>query len=118
MIMPEMQTYLYQPGDYPMTMQAVYNQPEAKIFNQLEYKVGKWPKNAPQVKHLWNNGAYLIYNDQQVLAYGIIVDQNQIAWNLLVHLLRYAKKELMISFEIAKVANSQWLTSPEFSLVN
>ena len=118
MIDLQMQTYLYQPGDYPTTMQAIYEKPDVKIFKALPYQVGSWPKTtSTNLKHIWNNGAYMIYNDKSVVAYAISQDQDGIAWSLLVHLLRCVRQELIISFENSE-QNHQWLKSPEFNLVN
>lgn len=118
-------TYLYQPGDYPTTMQATNPHPDQKIFKALDYQVGTWIKPSEKVlnqnkaiKHLWNNGAYIIYNNEQVLAYAITKDGKQINWSLLVHLLRCIRQELKINIDQSADPNQQWLCAPEFNLTN
>lgn len=118
-------TYLYQPGDYPTTMQATYSHPDQKIFKALAYQVGTWIKPSEKVldqnkliKHLWNNGAYIIYNNEEVLSYAITKDGNKISWSLLVHLLRCIRQELKINIDQSADPKHQWLCAPEFNLTN
>ena len=111
--------YQYQPGFYPTTLQAVYDKPNGKMFKAYQYQVGEYINQGEPIKHLFNNGAYIIYNKNKVLAYAIDVVDEQIQWNLLVHLLRYINLPLIIGINDNDVNHDKnqyhWLVDPEFN---
>lgn len=85
--------FKYIPGTRPTPMLMYYNEPNIGVFNVEENVVFKSGNYTNKENHIWNIGAYIIYNNKlEILSYRISNPHNFI-W-----LLRIINKEITIDF--------------------
>ncbi|MGL5205434.1 MAG: hypothetical protein ACRC7B_00770 [Metamycoplasmataceae bacterium] len=91
----------YSPGIRPTPMLMYQNTPNKDVFDEFEngFKMGNYIEN---YHHIWNIGAYIIYNDDlEIISYRISHEYNFL-W-----LLRVINKAIIVEFNDDFVQKNQ-----------
>lgn len=94
-------TFSYIPGIYPTPMLMYYQKPNKDFFVSDEYKYS-FGEYIEGENHIWNIGAYIIYNDKNEIIGYKIQSPEYFLW-----LLRVINKELIMVFDEKFVKENQ-----------
>lgn len=94
-------TFCYIPGIYPTPMLMYYQKQNQEVFDNEEYNYsfGQYSK---EHNHIWNIGAYIIYNDKNEIISYRIRSSEYFLW-----LLRVINKELIMKLDEKFVKENQ-----------